>query len=84
MNDKGNLTGWTSMLILASIVLAIVGGALAPDGKLYTWLLVGAWGVMLTAFNNVYRKVRTKVDEAQIRADERQRMGLTGRDGRPS
>ena len=80
MNDQGGFTGWTAFLILAGIALALTGGALAPDGSVYTWLLVAAWGVTLIALNNVYRKVRTKVDEAQIRADERARiLGEQGR-----
>ena len=75
MDDKGKLTAWTALLIVAGTGLALAGGALAPDGKPYTWLLVGAWGVTLTAFNNIYRKVRDKVTEREIREDERRRLG---------
>ena len=80
MDDKGKMTGWTAFLVLAGIGLAIAGGALAPDHSVYTWLLVGAWGVTLTAFHNVYRKVHDKVTERAIREDERAK--LAGRDFR--
>ena len=79
MNDQGRFTGWTAFLILAGIVLALTGGWLAPDGKPYVWLLVGAYGVTLIALSNVYRKVREKVREREIRDQEQAR--LTGRDG---
>ena len=74
MNDNGRLTGWTALLILAGIGLALAGGALAPDGQLYTWLLIAAWAVTMTALNNVYRKVRDKTREHEIRAEERNRL----------
>lgn len=81
MNDNGRLTGWTAFLIVAGVVLALAGGALAPDSQVYTWLLVGAWITTNIALNNVYRKVRTKVDERQIREDERRRVaGLPPQD----
>jgi hypothetical protein len=52
----------------------LAGGALAPDGQLYTWLLIAAWAVTMTALNNVYRKVRDKTREHEIRAEERNRL----------
>ncbi len=79
MDDNGRFTGWTAFLILAGIGLAIAGGALAPDNSPYTWLLIAAWGVTLTALNNVYGKIRGKVREREIRDDERNR--LTGKGG---
>jgi len=75
MDDNGRLTGWTAFLILASIGLAFAGGWLAPDRSLPVWLLVGAWAAAVTAGNNIYRKVREKVRERQIREEERQRLG---------
>lgn len=81
MNDQGKLTGWTAFLILAGVGLVLAGGALAPSGALYTWLLIAGWMVSMTAFNNVYRKVRDKVREREIRDEERAR--LTGRDVHP-
>jgi hypothetical protein len=82
MDDKGKLTGWTALLIVAGMVLMIVGGWLAPD-SLPTFLMVAGWGVTFTALNNIYRKVRSKVDERQIREDERARLaGLPPQDRR--
>lgn len=84
MNDKGLLTGWTALLVVAGFGLVVAGGALAPDGKLYVWLLIGAWCLTLTAFSNVYRKVRDKVTERAIRDDERRRLsGLPAQDKSP-
>jgi hypothetical protein len=74
MDDSGRLTGWTAFLILTGIGLLFAGAALAPDGSLYTWLLVAAYGVTLTALNNIHRKVRGKVREREIRDDERKRL----------
>jgi len=74
MNDNGKLTGWTSLLILAGIGLVLAGAALAPDNSLPTWLLVGGWGLTTMALNNVYRKVREKVREREIREDERRTL----------
>lgn len=79
MNDQGKLTGWTEFLIVAGIGLALAGGALAPHNSLCTWLLIGAWGVTLTALNNVFRKVHDKVREREIREQERARLGREGR-----
>jgi hypothetical protein len=74
MNDQGKLTAGTSVLILAGIVLAFVGGALAPDGQVYTWLLIGAWICAMQAFNSVHGKIRKGVWEREIRDDERQKL----------
>src|SRR6516225_834278 len=74
MNNQGKLTGGTNFLLLASIVAAIVGGAMAPDNPVYTWLLIGAFVACFTALNNVYLSVRTKVREAEIRQDERTKL----------
>ena len=74
MNNQGKLTGGTNFLLLASIVLVIVGGAMAPDNQVYTWLLIGAFVACFTALNNVYLSVRTKVREAEIRQDERTKL----------
>lgn len=83
MDDKGHLTAWTALLILAGMGLALAGGALAPDGALYTWLLAGGYAATLTALNNIYRRVRTKVREREIREQEQARLaGRTLRDGR--
>jgi hypothetical protein len=73
VNDKGHPTGWTALLIVAGFALAIAGGVLAPD-SLPVYMLVGAWGLTLTAANNIFRTVRAKADEHQIRADERARI----------
>lgn len=78
MDDKGKLTAWTALLIVTGIILALIGGALAPDGKIYTWLLIGGWLCTSTALGNVYGKVRTAIRESEIREQERQRLG-----GRP-
>ena len=74
MDDKGKLTGWTALLTVAGIGLMLAGGALAPD-SLPTYLMVAGWGLTLIALNNVYRKVRDKVAEREIREDERRRLG---------
>lgn len=74
MDDKGKLTGGTALLIVAGLVLVLIGGALAPDGQVYTWLLVGAWAATNAALNNIYRKVRTKVREREIREEEQRRL----------
>jgi hypothetical protein len=82
MDDKGHLTGWTALLLVAGIVLMLAGGGLAPD-SLPTYLMVAGWGVTLIAFNNIYRRVRTKVDERQIREDQRSQItGLPPQDRR--
>jgi fatty acid desaturase len=81
MDDKGKLTAWTALLTVAGIILAVVGGFMAPDSTA-TWLLVGAWMCANTALNNVYGKVRTAVRESEIRRQERERLGAPPQDGR--
>ena len=70
MNDQGKLTPFTVLLILGGLGMALAGGILAPD-TLPTALLGGAWWATFLALNNVYRKVREKIREREIREEER-------------
>lgn len=81
MHDNGRLTVPVCLLVLGGIVLAVTGALLAPPGKVYVWLLVAAWVVVMIAANKVYLRARALVNEQKIRADERSRMGSPG--GRP-
>lgn len=74
MTDEGRLTAWTAFLVLAGIALVITGAALAPDGRVYVWLLTGGWAATMIAFNTVYSKIREKVREQKIREDERRHL----------
>jgi membrane protein required for beta-lactamase induction len=72
MSAKGHLTGWTSLLILAGIGLAIAGAVMAPE-TLPTWLMAGGFAATWNALNNIYGPVRRAAREHEIREDERAR-----------
>jgi hypothetical protein len=77
MNDQGRFTGWTGLLVLAGMALAITGALLAP-ATLPTRLLAGGWVCIMLALSSVYRKARAKAREQQIRDDERARLSGPG------
>ena len=61
MSEHGKPSGLVSLLILASLGLAIAGSALAP-GTLPVWLIAGGWAASWWAMSAYYTAVRRLLD----------------------